>query len=88
MTRQWQKIETLPPPGERPGRVFVVIEGFKDHSGLSWYRQHAGLAYTYNHGITPETLRKLEKEGDMEVGTAVVTHWMPYDLPPYPERGT
>lgn len=88
MTREWQKIETLPPPGERPGRVFVVIEGWQDHSGLSWYRRHAGMAHTYNQGITPESMRLLEKEGGMDLGTGYATHWMPYDLPPYPQRGT
>lgn len=80
----WLAIDALPPPGERPGRVFVIVEGSKDHSGVSWRRQHAGIAATYNEGFSPVDIAYLEERGDMDDGTGKVTHWLPINLPHFP----
>ena len=52
----WQAIETLPPPGERPGRVFVIVEGSKSHSGVCWRRQEVGIAATQTTASASATL--------------------------------
>lgn len=85
MTRKWRDIDTLPPPGERPGRVFVVVEGGQCHSGHEWLRARAGIARTQNDGFYPDDIRRIEKEDMMDAGSGRVTHWMPLDLPPCPQ---
>jgi hypothetical protein len=81
---EWMPINTLPPPGERPGRVFVLVEGEKDHSGNRWMRKEVGIAATWNEGFNPEDIRFIEKKGDMDRGSGAVTHWLPINLPPFP----
>ena len=83
---EWQPIDTLPPPGERPGRVFVVVEGNQQHSGLNWFRQHAGIARTQNAGFYPDDIAAIEAQDHMDPGSGVVTHWMPWHLQPLPHR--
>ena len=83
---EWMPIETLPPPGERPGRTFVLVEGEKHHSGVRWLRQHAGIAATDNEGFDKVDIYYIEDRGDMDQGTGVVTHWLPINLPPFPRR--
>ena len=82
---EWMPIETMPPPGERPGRVFVVVEGSEYHSGSLWYRQRYGIARTQNDGFYPEDIRRIAEEGHMDPHTAKVTHWMPLNLPALPQ---
>lgn len=86
MTDAWKPIDTLPPPGERPGRVFVLIEGEKHHSGVRWVRQHAGIAATSNDDFDDVDLAYIEMRGDMDKGTGRVTHWLPINLPNFPRR--
>ena len=81
----WQAIETLPPPGERPGRVFVIVEGSKSHSGVCWRRQEVGIAATQNDGFSERDIAYLEHGGDMDRGTGKVTHWLPINLPRFPQ---
>lgn len=83
---EWLTIDTLPPAGERPGIVWVMVEGWQDHSGLSWFRQHAGLARTHNEGFEDEDIRLIEKRGGMDRFSGEVTHWLPITLPAYPNR--
>jgi hypothetical protein len=80
----WNPIDTLPPPGERPGRVFVVVEGSQWHSDVNWKRERAGIASTQNDGFYPEHIAQLERDGNMDPGTGKVTFWMPWNLPPIP----
>ena len=84
MDDKWQPIETLPPPGERPGRVFVVVQGQQHHSGINWVRQRAGIARTMNDGFYPEDISLIERGDLMDPGSGVVTHWMPWCLPHLP----
>jgi len=86
VTREWLPINTLPAPGLRPGRVFVLVEGERDHSGLRWLRQEAGIASTWNDGFDPADIRHIELKGDMDRGSGAVTHWLPIELPRFPER--
>ena len=83
--REWLDISTLPPPGERPGRVFVVVEGEQVHSGCRWLRAQPGIARTQNDGFYPDDIARIEAEDHMDRGTGKVTHWMPLDLPPCPQ---
>lgn len=80
----WRTIDTLPPPGERPGRVFVIVEGEKCHSGICWRRQEAGIAATQNDGFSETDIAYLERRGDMDRGSGNVTHWLPINLPHFP----
>lgn len=84
----WNHIDTLPPPGERPGTVWVLVEGSQLHSGMRWYRRHPGLARTHNEGFEDEDIRAIEARDHMDSGTGRVTHWLPIKLPSFPARGT
>lgn len=85
MSDVWIEIDRLPPPGERPGRVFVVVKGFETHSGFSWSRRRIGIARTNNDGFYKEDIALIEKQDHMDDHSGVVTHWMPINLPPIPE---
>ncbi len=80
----WRDISTLPPPGERPGTVWVLVEGSQFHSGAKWFRRKAGLARTHNEGFEDEDIRLIEKLDLMDPFTGRVTHWLPINLPPPP----
>jgi hypothetical protein len=82
---EWLSVDTLPPPGERPGRVFVIVQGEETHSGATWARARAGIARTQNDGFYPEDIERIEVEDHMDRGTGEVTHWMPWCLPPFPD---
>lgn len=82
---EWKHIDTLPPAGERPGRAFVVVQGFQSHSGMDWLRREAGIARTNNEGFYGEDIALIEEQGHMEKGSGVVTHWMPWCLPCLPD---
>jgi hypothetical protein len=83
---EWQPIETLPAPGERPGLVFVIVEGHQHHSGTKWFRRWWGLARTHNKGFDEGDIAAIENYDHMDPGSGTVTHWMRVNLPPFPER--
>ena len=82
---EWHPIATLPPPGERAGTVWVLVEGVQTHSGNRWRRRRAGLARTHNEGFEDEDIRWIEKADHMDPQTGAVTHWLPIELPHYPD---
>ena len=82
---EWMPIETLPPPGERPGKVWVLVEGQQHHSGMCWRRRMAGLARTHNDGFESADIRLIEKQDHMDAMSGEVTHWLPIVLPNYPQ---
>ena len=82
---EWKPIETLPPPGERPGQVWVLVEGSEFHSGNEWRRRMAGLARTHNEGFEHEDIRLIERRDHMEPESGRVTHWLPITLPHFPK---
>ncbi len=81
----WRPTVELPPPGERKGRLWVIVAGYQTHSGMRWGRRRAGLARTDNDGFDADDIGKIEDEDHMDSGTGIVTHWMEIDLPPFPE---
>lgn len=85
MRVEWRKIDTLPPPDDRPGKVWVLVEGRQHHSGNCWRRRMAGLARTHNGGFEEDDIRLIEKHDHMDEGSGTVTHWLPIDLPNYPQ---
>lgn len=84
MAEKWLPIETLPSPGDRPGKVWVLVEGSQHHSGNTWRRRMAGLARTHNEGFEDDDIRLIERQDHMDLGTGKVTHWLPIDLPRFP----
>lgn len=82
---EWRDIDTLPPPGHRPGKVWVIVEGYQTHSGSDWFRAKAGIARTDNDGIYADDVAAIEREDHMRPGSGKVTHWMPIELPPLPQ---
>lgn len=78
----WQDISTLPEPPDRPGRVFVVVEGFQYHSGC---RASYGIARTRGEGFNFVDIAAIEKADSMDPGTGRVTHWMKINLPACPQ---
>lgn len=82
---EWIDVSELPPPGERPGRVLVVVEGWQTHSGITWLRAACGFARTQNDGFYPEDIERIEESDHMDRGSGKVTHWMRVDLPPCPQ---
>lgn len=86
MTKQWIPISELPPPGERLGKYWVLVEGEAFHSDRFWYRRKAGLARTDNQGFLSEDIRAIECEDWMDRCSGVVTHFLEIELPPFPGR--
>lgn len=82
---EWLPVATLPPPGDRPGKVWVLVEGSQEHSGRRWRRRMAGLARTHNGGFEAEDIRLIEKQDHMDTLTGKVTHWLPIALPHFPD---
>lgn len=91
MRMEWKPICDRPPIDSQPCRQFIRLEGSSEHSGFTWARVHCGEAYTRKLGSDGELLQyraadiqRLCKDGDMDVESAVVTHWMPAVFPPVP----
>lgn len=84
MSDEWMPVETLPPPGDRPGKVWVLVEGAQFHSGRSWRRRMAGIARTHNEGFESSDIALIENQDHMDTGTGTVTHWLPIALPNFP----
>lgn len=87
VTMTWRPMSEQPPDMERPGRQFIRIEGWAEHSGVMWHRTYCGIARSINHdhpksmhGFYREDIERLMKEGDM-IGFDEVTHWMPVVFP-------
>lgn len=83
---EWRPMSEQPEPMHRPSRQFIVVEGWSDHSGAHWVRKHWGLAHTRTgedsiQGYRKEDMMALAKDGDMELYSMSVTHWMPAYCP-------
>lgn len=78
MDPDWKPYDQDLPFDKRPGRQFVHIDGFCEHSGVKWRRRIIGIAYLNNggpQGYRREDIERLMREGDMEEGR--VTFWAP-----------
>jgi hypothetical protein len=87
----WQPISERPEIDAQPGRQFIIVEGWLDHSGVSWARMFMGEAWIRKPGGDDEMLQyrksdilRICKDGDIDPSTARVTYWMPGKYPDYP----
>ena|ERR1700687_3546877 len=89
ITLRWQPISERPDFMEQPGRQFIRVEGWSNHTGgnITWHRTWSGIAWIRPqghpeemHGYRREDIRRIMKEGDMD-GIDEVTHWMPVRFP-------
>ncbi len=77
----WKSIEELPKPGLRPGRQFVMIEGWCEHDGTTWKREYIGDALTDKdgpQGYRASDIDRLLRDGDMDGGA--VRYWAPFGV--------
>lgn len=85
----WRPIAERPEFDAQPIQQFVIIEGERDHSGLTWYRRAIGTAWISKsgpQGYSSKCFIRLCEEGDMDPRAALVTHWAPAIFPKLPER--
>lgn len=87
-TMTWIPIKDRPAIDHQPIRQFIRIEGSREHSGLNWGRVWCGEAFIRRPGRDGELLQyrsadivRLCQDGDMDLHTAEVTHWMPAAFP-------
>lgn len=90
---EWQPISERPELDNQPGRQFVLVKGHRTHSRVPWLRIYAGIAFIRKPGSVDEIqqyraadIRQIEKDGGMDYGSGVVTHWMPAKFPAYPDK--
>lgn len=73
----------------RPGRMLILVEGWKSHSGAMWNRVWCDIAQidpAGPHGFRREDIERIRRDGDMD-GTERVLAWMSLrDLPPFPRN--
>ncbi len=64
----WQKISSMGEDETLPGRVFIRVEGWQEHSGGLWKRIHYDIVYTSNGNwkISETELKRIMYNGDME----------------------
>ncbi|MHC2867928.1 hypothetical protein ACVIYH_009061 [Bradyrhizobium diazoefficiens] len=95
----WKPISERLPWDEQPGRQFIRIEGYAEHSGAKWHRVYVGDAMARKLddpeailGFRAADIIRLCKDGDIDLHSAEVTHWMPAIWPalalPSDQRGT
>jgi hypothetical protein len=80
---EWQPVETLPDTMNRPGRCFIRVEGYQEHSGVCWARVWCDLVHTNSEtgwGFRRADMDRIMRDGDMIV-LERITHWMPAAFP-------
>lgn len=94
MAVEWKPVSERPAWDHQPGRQFVMIVGSCTHHGTTWARAYCGEAFIRKPGVADEMLQyrlqdilRLCKDGDIDLHTARVTHWMPAIFPPLPPSG-
>lgn len=83
MEMMWQAADTLPELDKRPGRCFIRVEGYQEHSGVCWKRDHCDLVHTSSEtgwGFRQADMDRIMRDGDMVV-IERVSHWMPAKFP-------
>lgn len=89
LARMWRPMSEQPSDeDQRPTRQFIFVRGAKSHNGAAWPRGHWGLATIQpvnptrdRHAFRREDIVRICVEGDIDVETAIVTHWMPAVFP-------
>jgi hypothetical protein len=81
------------PFDNRPMRQFIVVDGWKEHSGVLWHRRYADLAYIRRDdqpdsmlGYRREDMERIMRDGDMD-GIEAVVGWRPATGIRYAESG-
>ena len=94
MNLKWIPIAERPEFDLQPFRQFVLVVGSRFHSGVKWPRAYWGIACIRKPGDEDEFLQyrwadieQICVEGDIEISTAEVTHYMPTIVPPFDSRG-
>lgn len=90
---KWMKPEDRPEYNATPFRHWIHVEGCCEHSGSIWARSHIGEAVIRRDGDDDERqgyrasdIEAIERAGDMDPGTGIVTHWIPWgNFHPVPE---
>lgn len=83
----WLPMSALPDWDSRPPCHLIVLEGVKEHSGMSWRRPYAGEARISKNepwGYRHEDIARLKRDGDMDYVERVLC-WMPLRMPDIPE---
>lgn len=83
----WLPMSALPDWDSRPPRHLIVLEGVKEHSGMSWRRPYAGEARISKNepwGYRHEDIARLKRDGDMDYVERVLC-WMPLRMPDIPD---
>ena len=84
---EWQSTATLPVDfGEWPSRQFILVQGWKAHSGIIWKRSHWDVSFvrsTDPHHYRAEDMERIRRDGDMD-GIDAVTHWAPARVANFP----
>lgn len=82
---KWMTPDQRPEYQHTPFRHWVHIEGSCEHGGGNWHRAHIGEAVIRPEGADDERqgyrssdIAAIEKAGDMDPGTGIVTHWIPW----------
>lgn len=72
---------------KRPSRQFILVEGWKEHSGQLWNRLYADVAFIRRDdqpdsllGYRREDIERILRDGDMD-GIQKVLGWLPASFP-------
>jgi hypothetical protein len=85
---QWIPISDRPPLNEQSYRQFIRVEGSCTHHDTTWHREWYGIARTRPldapdrlYQYCRYDIEQICKDGDIDLWTVVVTHWMPIEFP-------
>lgn len=85
---EWKLTSEKPDWDRQPGRQFIRLEGHAAHSGACWARVWIGEAFIRRPddpeailGYRASDIIRLCQDGDIDIETAQVTHWMPAVFP-------
>jgi len=91
---KWIPVAERPELDLQPFRQFVLVVGSRFHTGVKWARAYWGIACVRMPGADDEFLQyrrvdieKICVEGDIDITTAEVTHFMPAIVPPFDSVG-
>jgi hypothetical protein len=85
--RKWLHPDDMPPFDQRPSRQFILVEGFREHSGHLWHRVWADVAFIRRDdqpdsslGYRVEDIGRIMRDGDMDCAERIIG-WLPAAFP-------